>query len=259
MAKSCRADWWMTKTEKLAGKVALVTGASRGIGAAIAERLGRDGAKVIVNYAGSADAAADVVRRVETAGSEAIAAQADVGKSSDVQRLFDEAIARFGQVDILVNNAGIMFNKLVAETTEEEFDRIVQTNIKGVFLCCQQAARRMAEGGRIINFSTSVVGMMLPTYVSYAATKGAVEQITRHLSKELGARGITVNAVAPGPTDTELFGQGKTEEDKQRSASMSAFGRLGKPEDIADVVAFLASEDARWITGQTIRANGGTA
>jgi 3-oxoacyl-[acyl-carrier protein] reductase len=243
--------------ERLKGKVAIVTGASRGIGAAIAERLARDGASVVVNYVDSADKAAAVVRRIEGGGGRAAAVQADVGKAAEVQRLFDESAKRFGKVDILVNNAGVPLYKMVAEITEAEFDRILATNVKGVFLTCKQAARGMADGGRIINVSSSVTGLMLPTYVAYAATKGAVEQMTRHLAQELGRRGITVNAVSPGPTDTELFGEGKPEIARQQFAQMAALGRLGQPADIADVVTFLAGDEARWITGQNLRVNGG--
>jgi len=141
--------------------------------------------------------------------------------------------------------------------TEEEFDRLFAVNVKRTFFCCQQAAKKMADGGRIVNFSSSTTALMLPTYSAYVATKGAVEQLSHVLAKELGPRGITVNVVSPGPTDTELFGQGKSEEDKRRYARMAALGRLGTPEDIADVVAFLASDEARWVTGQNLRANGG--
>lgn len=243
--------------QRLKEKVAVVTGASRGIGTAIAEYLARDGASVVVNYVDSADKAASVVRRIEGSGGRAVAIQADVGKAADVQRLFDESIKRFGKVDILVNNAGVPLYKMVAEITEAEFDRILATNVKGVFLTCKQAARGMSDGGRIINVSSSVTGLMLSTYVAYAATKGAVEQMTRHLAHELGRRGITVNTVSPGPTDTELFGEGKTEAHKQKFSQMAALGRLGQPADIADVVTFLASDEARWITGQNLRVNGG--
>jgi 3-oxoacyl-[acyl-carrier protein] reductase len=243
--------------QRLKGKVAIVTGASRGIGAAIAERLARDGASVVVNYVDSADKAAAVVRRIEGNGGLAAAVRADVGKAADVQRLFDESAKRFGRVDILVNNAGVPLYKMVAEITEAEFDRILATNVKGVFLTCKQAVRGMADGGRIINVSSSVTGLMLPTYVAYAATKGAVEQMTRHLAQELGRRGITVNAVSPGPTDTELVAEGKTEAARQQFAQMAALGRLGQPADIADVVTFLAGDEARWITGQNLRVNGG--
>ncbi|WZO96275.1 SDR family oxidoreductase [Isosphaeraceae bacterium EP7] len=241
----------------LVGKVALVTGASRGIGRSIAVRLGREGASVVVNYSGNAQAAGDTVAAVEEAGGKAFAVQADVGRVADVVRLFDEAIGRYGRLDILVNNAGALTNAPIADVTEEEFDRLFAVNVKGVFFACQQAARRMADGGRIINFSSSTTAMMLPTYGAYVATKGAVEQMSRVLAKELGPRGITVNVVSPGPTDTELFSQGKSEQDKQRFAQMAALGRLGRPEDIADVVAWLAGDESRWVTGQNIRANGG--
>ncbi|MGO8901696.1 MAG: SDR family oxidoreductase [Isosphaeraceae bacterium] len=239
------------------GKVALITGASTGIGRAIALRLGQDGAAVVVNFSGRQDAAQETVAAIGKGGGRAIAVQADVGKVADLERLFDETFQQFGRLDILVNNAGVMFNKPVEDVTEEEYDRIFAVNVKGTFFACQQAAKRMADGGRIINFSSSTTAMMLPTYGAYVATKGAVEQMSHVLAKELGPRGITVNVVSPGPTDTELFGQGKTEQDKQRFAQMTAMGRLGQPEDIADVVALLVGAEARWITGQNVRANGG--
>ncbi|MBV8270358.1 MAG: SDR family oxidoreductase, partial [Planctomycetaceae bacterium] len=212
---------------RLDGKVALITGASRGIGRAIAQRLGREGAAVVVNYSGNLEAAREAVAAVEAAGGRAVPVQADVARVAEVERLFDETIRHLGRLDILVNNAGVMFNKPLAEVTEEEFDRIFAVNVKGTFFACQQAARRMAEGGRIINLSSSTTALMLPTYAAYMATKGAVEQLSHVLAKELGPRGITVNVVSPGPTDTELFGQGKTEQDKQRFAQMAALGRLG--------------------------------
>ena len=238
-------------------KVALVTGASRGIGRAIAVRLGETGASVVVNYSGSQDAAHETVAAVEKAGGRAIAVQADVAKFADVERLWDETFQKFGRLDILVNNAGVMFNKLLADVTEEEFDWIFAVNVKGTFFTCQQAAKRLADGGRIINFSSSTTALMLPTYGAYVATKGAVEQMSHVLAKELGSRGITVNVISPGPTDTELFSQGKTEQDKQRFAQLAALGRLGQPADIADVVVLLVSDQAGWITGQNIRVNGG--
>ncbi len=246
-------------TGKLQGKVAIITGASRGIGKAIAERLSCDGASVVINYAQGAEQAEETVAGIEATGGKAIAVKADVSKIADIEKLFDEAISKFGKVDILVNNAGIAVYKAVAEVTEDEFDKIFNINVKGTFFACQQAAKRLANGGRIINFSTSVTAVMLPTYATYAATKGAVEQLTRHLAKELGAKAITINTVSPGPTDTELFREGKTEEQINRLANMSAFGRLGEVKDIANTVAFLASDDSSWITGQNIRVNGGFA
>lgn len=244
---------------RLQGKVAIVTGSSRGIGKAIAQRLSDDGAAVVVNYAGSSDKAAEVVAQIEAKGGSAIALQADVSKISDIERLFDQTLEKFGKVDILINNAGIVLYKLMTEVTEADFDKIFAINVKGTYFACQQAAKRMADGGRIINFSSSTTAMMLPTYSAYVATKGAVEQITRVLAKELGGRGITVNVVSPGPINTELFMTGKTEEQINRAAQMAALGRLGEVQDIADVVAFLVSDDARWITSQNIRVNGGAA
>lgn len=243
--------------KSLEGKVAIVTGASRGIGSAIAKQLAGLGAKVVVNYARSAEHATQVVKEIIDANGVAAAVQADVSKLKDVERLFTDTIALFGKIDILINNAGVILYKLLTDVTEEEFDRLFAINVKGTYFACQQAMTHMEEGGRIINFSTSVVGAMLPTYSAYAATKGAVEQITRQLAKEFGQKNITINAVAPGPVNTELFNADKTEQQIASIANMSSFGRIGEPEDIANVISFLAGDQSAWVTGQTLRVNGG--
>lgn len=243
----------------LTNKVILVTGASRGIGAAIAHKLSSEGAKIIVNYAGGKDAADKVVADIKEKGGDAIAVQADVSKSADVKNLFDTAIAHYGRIDVLVNNAGIMILKPIKDTTDEEFERQFDINVKGTFNTLREAATRLADKGSIINFSTTVNRVMIPSYATYVATKSAVEQLTRVFSKEMGARGINVNSVSPGPTSTDLFMNGKSQEVIDRLASMAAFNRLGKPEEIAEVVAFLASDAAAWITGQNIGVNGGMA
>ncbi|RZM21698.1 MAG: SDR family oxidoreductase [Pedobacter sp.] len=245
--------------KRLDEKVALVTGASRGIGAAVAQKLAAEGANVIVNYAGSQSDAEKVVRNIISAGGNAIAIRADVSKAQDVTQLFDSAIEHFGKIDILVNNAGIMITKLLKETTDEDFDKQFNINVKGTFLTLREAATKLADNGAIINFSTSVNRVMMPTYSTYVATKAAVEQLTRVFAKEIGSRGINVNSVSPGPTNTELFTKGKPQQAIDGAKSLSAFNRLGEPQDVASVIAFLASDDAKWISAQNIGVNGAMA
>jgi 3-oxoacyl-[acyl-carrier protein] reductase len=240
-------------------EVAIVTGSSRGIGAAIARRLARDGYAVVVNYAGNRAEAETVVDAIKTGGGHAVAIQADVADPTAVRELFDRAEVTFGKVDVLVNNAGVMPPGLPAlsATDDATFDRLFGINVKGTFNTLREASIRLNAGGRIVNFSSSVIGLGLPGYAVYAATKGAVEVMTNILAKELRGRNITVNAIAPGPTATELFLNGKTEEVIQRLATAAPLGRLGTPEDIASAVAFLIGPDGNWINGQTLRANGG--
>jgi len=238
-------------------KAAIVTGASRGIGRAVALRLAHEGFAVVVNYAGNQAEADKVVGEIESAGGKAIAVRADVSKTPDVVHLFDETEKAFGGVDVLVNNAGIMALKPIAEMEDKLFDRTFAINVRGTFNTLKQAAKRMRSGGRIINFSTSVIPLTLPGYAVYGASKAAVEVMTTVLTKELRGRNVTVNTVAPGPVGTELFLEGKTPEQIDRLAKLNPFERLGQPEDIASVVAFLAGPDGAWINGQTLRANGG--
>jgi 3-oxoacyl-[acyl-carrier protein] reductase len=238
-------------------KVAIVTGASRGIGAAIARRLASDGLTVIVNYAGNTQAAATLVDQIEKAGGRAISAQADVSDPLAVKRLFDSAEATYGGVDVLVNNAGIMKLAPVAQFDDAMFDQTIAINLKGTFNGLREAAKRLRDGGRIVNFSSSIVGLYQPTYGIYAATKAAVEALTHILAKELGSRGITVNAVAPGPVATELFLEGKDPATLDRIRQMNPLGRLGEVDDIARVVSLLVGPDSGWINGQIVRANGG--
>jgi 3-oxoacyl-[acyl-carrier protein] reductase len=240
-------------------KVVLVTGASRGIGAAIAKKLASEGAKVIINYAGAQNEADQTVQVIKDNGGDAIALKADVSKAAEVTALFDAAIAHYGRIDILINNAGIMITKLLKDTTDDDFTRQFDVNVRGTFNTLREAATKLANNGTVINLSTTLTRVMIPTYATYVATKGAVEQLTRVFAKEVGARGITVNAVLPGPTNTELFIKGKTQEQIDRLASLNAFNRLGEVDDIAKVVSFLAGDDAKWISGQTIGLNGAMA
>ena len=238
------------------GKVAIVTGASRGIGAAVAERLARDGFAVMINYAASAAPAEALARKIKEAGGLAAVCKADVSKPEDVRRLFAEAVAAFGGVDVLVNNAGVMSLANIADTDDAAFARMIDINLKGSFNTMREAARLIRDGGRIVNFSTSVVGMLLPTYAVYAATKAGVEAMTAILAKELRGRNITVNAIAPGPTATDLFLDGKSPELIDRMAKMAPLERLGVPDDIAAAVAF---SPVRTAAGSTARPCAPTA
>ncbi|MCW5300989.1 SDR family oxidoreductase [Herbaspirillum lusitanum] len=241
-----------------AQQVAIVTGASRGIGAEIARQLGKQGYAVVVNYAGSAAEAHTVVDAIVAGQGKAIAVQADVADPKAVNALFEQTVAAFGRVDVLINNAGIMPPNLpmLADTDDATFDRLIAVNLKGSFNTMRAAAAHLQQGGRIVNFSTSVIGLALPGYAVYAATKGAIEVMTNIFAKELRGKQITVNAVAPGPTATALFLNGKTPDVVERMSKAAPLERLGTPEDIAKAVTYLAAPDG-WVNGQTLRANGG--
>ena len=240
-----------------ARKSVIVTGSSRGIGRAVARRLASDGFAVVANYAGNATKAEEVVAEIKSAGGQATATQADVAIAADVERLFKETIDTFGGVNVVVNCAGIMPLSLIAEADLELFDKVITTNLRGTFLVLGQAARHVSSGGRIIAFSSSVIAKAFPTYGPYIASKAGVEGLVRVLANELRGRDITANAVAPGPVATELFLTGKTEAQIEQLRKQSPLERLGQPEDISNVVSFLAGPDGRWINGQILRANGG--
>ena len=244
--------------ESNGGRVAVVTGASGGIGRAVAARLAADGTAVVAHYGGNSARATEVVDAITAAGGRASAAQADIADEREVAALFDQAEQAYGGVDVVVNTAGIMLLSPLADMDLDDFDRMHRTNLRGAFVVAQEAARRVRPGGAIINFSSSVVRLALPTYSAYAATKGAAEAMTLILAKELAGRDITANTVAPGPTATPLFLDGKDESTIDRMAQMNPMGRLGRPDDIADVVSFLAGE-GRWVNGQVLYVNGGAA
>jgi 3-oxoacyl-[acyl-carrier protein] reductase len=246
----------MTETDSTPTRIALVTGGSGGIGVDTVQRLAADGMAVVVHYSGSQDKADAAVKAVTDAGGAAIAVQADIGDEAEVGALFDQVEQTYGGVDVVVHTAGIMLLSPLADLDIDDLDRMHRINIRGTFLVNREAARRVRSGGAIINFSTSVTKLALPTYTGYSASKGAVEAMTPIFAKELAGKDITVNAVAPGPTATPLFLDGKDQETVDRMAQMNPMKRLGEPSDVAEVVAFLAGP-GRWINGQTVYANGG--
>lgn len=240
-------------------RVAIVTGASRGIGAAVAQRLANDGFAVAVNYALSSSEADALVAQLTAAGTRAIAVKADVANADDVRRMFETTEQQLGKVDVLVNNAGILKTVPLADTSDALYDQTFDINVRGTFNTLREAAARINDGGRIVNFSSTTLALNMPGYAIYNGTKAAVEAFTHVFAKELRGRNITVNAVAPGPVATALFLDGKTEEQIQTFAKMPPLQRLGQPDDIASVVSFLAGPDAGWVNGQILRANGGVA
>ncbi|CAE6853479.1 SDR family oxidoreductase [Paraburkholderia aspalathi] len=240
-------------------QVAIVTGASRGIGAAVAQRLAKDGFAVAVNYASSSTEADALVAELTAAGTKAIAVKADVANADDVRRMFEITEQQLGKVDVLVNNAGVLKTLPLADTSDALYDQTFDINVRGTFNTLREAAARMNNGGRIVNFSSTTLALNMPGYAIYNGTKAAVEAFTHVFAKELRGRDITVNAVAPGPIATSLFLDGKTEEQIQTFAKMPPLQRLGQPDDIASVVSFLVGPDAGWVNGQILRANGGVA
>ncbi len=239
--------------KSLSGKVAVVTGASSGIGRAIAERIAEEGAIVVVNYSKSSDKAQEVVVGIQAKGGKAVAVQADMSRVVDARRLIADTIKQFNRLDILVNNAGKFMPKPLEETTEEDFDGVIALNAKGPYFAMQEAVKTLKDGGRIVNISTGGTQLNFPGATAYLGSKAALEQYTKGLAQELAPKGVTVNCVSPGFTETRMM----TEEYRQIGIQLTPMKRLGVPKDIADVVAFIVSEEARWLTGQTIQVGGG--
>lgn len=248
-----------SSTPSTGQRAAIVTGASRGIGQAIAKRLAADGYAVVVNYAGNAAAAAQTVADIESTGGRAIAVQADVADAGQVAALFDETLRRFGRLDAVIHSAGVMPMAPIVPASLATFDQAIDTNLRGAFLVLAHAAEKVGAGGRIVALSTSVIAKSFPNYGPYIAAKAGVEGLVHVLANELRGRAITVNAVAPGPVGTELFFKGKTQEQIDHVAKVAPLERLGTPEDIANAVSFLAGPDGGWINSQVLRANGGFA
>ena len=240
-------------------KSAIVTGASRGIGRAVAKRLAKDGFAVVVNYVSNAAEADEAVAEIKKDGGDAVAIKADVGNPTDVEQLFAQTLKKFGSVDVVVNNSGIMPLSPIGKGDVEAFDKVIATNLRGTFLVFAQAAQHISAGGRIIAFSSSVLAKSFPSYGPYIASKAGVEGLVHVLANELRGRNITVNAVAPGPVGTDLFLKGKSEAQIEEFKKLNPFERLGSPEDIANVVSFLAGPDGGWVNSQVLRANGGFA
>jgi 3-oxoacyl-[acyl-carrier protein] reductase len=247
----------MKNTQSNTSKVALVTGASGGIGRVVAKRLASDGFAVAVHYAGNPAKAEGVVAEINSGGGKAIAVQADVAKAADVERLFKQTLEAFGTIDVIVHSAGIMPLLPIAGGDVETFDKVITTNLRGTFVVLAQAAQHVSSGGRIIAFSSSVIAKAFPTYGPYIASKAGVEGLVRVLANELRGRNITVNAVAPGQVETDLFLKGKSDARIDELKKMNPLERLGQPEDMANLVSFLAGPDGGWINAQVLRANGG--
>src|ERR1700687_5129860 len=257
--KACSAKQGERTMANTQPRGAIVTGASRGIGSVVAKRLARDGFAIVVNYAGNAAKAEEVVAEIKAAGGQAVAVQADVANAADVEQLFKQTLDTYGRVDVVVNNAGILPLSPIAKGDVATFDKVITTNLRGTFLVLGQAAQHVSEGGRIIAFSSSVLAKAFPTYGAYIASKAGVEGLVHVLANELRGRNVTVNAVAPGPVATELFLKGKSDAPLDELKKINPLERLGQPEDIANVVSFLAGPDGGWVNGQVLRINGGFA